>query len=245
MPYKLNKIIFQRDREWGYETYSYTLNTEIDFPYVAGMLQELTPKDPSQTKNYKPEISDLPLFNEKGLGKLIPEVGPKGIYYLELRPGHKLEKLYVEPDELIIDIYYGGQAVIDKTSSHKSLIYSFYNPTRRVAINISGRLVKDTEGVWQKIYAHPDDLYWRQLFINDAKSGNILSVQIQPPVKELMNQDQLAEYLQVTKKTIQNWTADRIIPFEKIPGTREARYRKSDIDAQLKSADNSRRKKKK
>jgi len=60
-----------------------------------------------------------------------------------------------------------------------------------------------------------------------------------------MNQDQFAEYLQVTKKTIQNWTADRIIPFERIPGTREARYRKSDIDAQLKSADNSPRKKKK
>jgi excisionase family DNA binding protein len=245
MPYKLNKIIFQRDRTWGCETYSYTLNTEIDFPYAAGMLQKLTPKEPFPTKNYKPEISDLPLFNEKGLGKLIPQVGPKGIYYLELRPGYKLEKIYAEPDELIIDIYYGGQHVIDKTSSHKSLIYSFYNPTRRVAINISCRLVKDTESIWQKIYAHPDDLYWRQLFINDAKSGNILSVQIQPPVKELMNQDQLAEYLQVTKKTIQNWTANRTIPFEKIPGTREVRYRKSDIDAHLKSADNSQRKKKK
>ena len=90
MPYKLNKIIFERDRDWGYESYTYDLKTEIEFPFAAGMLQELTPKEHSQIKKYKPEISDLPLFNESGLTKLIPEVGPKGIYYLELRPGHKL-----------------------------------------------------------------------------------------------------------------------------------------------------------
>ncbi len=58
-----------------------------------------------------------------------------------------------------------------------------------------------------------------------------------------MNQDQLADYLQVTKKTIQNWTANRIIPFEKIPSTGLVRYRKNEIDIALKSEDSSRRKK--
>ena len=58
MPYKLNKIIFQRDHTWGHETYTYDLNTEIEFPFAAGMLQELTPKE-QQIKNYKPEILDF------------------------------------------------------------------------------------------------------------------------------------------------------------------------------------------
>ena len=42
MPYKLNKIIFQRDNIWGYETYTYDLNTEIDFPFVAGKLARIS-----------------------------------------------------------------------------------------------------------------------------------------------------------------------------------------------------------
>jgi hypothetical protein len=29
MPYKLNKIIFQRDYLWDYESYTYDLGTEI------------------------------------------------------------------------------------------------------------------------------------------------------------------------------------------------------------------------
>ena len=113
MSYKLNKIIFQRDYEWGYESYTYDLNTEIEFPFAAGMLQELVPKEKSQISKYKPEISDTPLFNEKGLGKLVPDVGPKGIYYLELRPDHKLRQLFVEPDEVIVDIYIGAKDTLN------------------------------------------------------------------------------------------------------------------------------------
>ena len=244
MSYKLNKIIFQRDYEWGYESYTYDLNTEIEFPFAAGMLQQLVPKDKAQISKYKPVISDTPLFNEKGLGKLVPDVGPMGIYYLSLRPEFKLEKLYVEPEDVIPDIYYGGHATVEKTSSHKSLIYAFYNPTRRTAINISCRLINDPENIWQKIYAFPDDLYWRQFFIKQAMAGNVISFESPPVQKELMNQNQIAEYLQVTKKTIQNWTTNGIIPFEKLPGTREVRYRKSDIDEMLKSITDDKRKRK-
>jgi hypothetical protein len=35
MPYKLNKIILQRDWDWGYETYEYEPTKEIEFPPVA------------------------------------------------------------------------------------------------------------------------------------------------------------------------------------------------------------------
>ncbi len=34
MPYKLNKIIFERDHTWGYESYTYDLKTEIEFPFA-------------------------------------------------------------------------------------------------------------------------------------------------------------------------------------------------------------------
>lgn len=244
MPYKLNKIIFQRDWDWGYETYTYDLSTEIEFPYAAGMLQELVPKEKSQIKKYKPEISDTSLFNEKGLGKFIPEVGPKGIYYLELRPRHKLNQLIVEPEDVVADIYYGGKATVDKTSAHRSLLYAFYNGTRRQLINISCRIVVDSENIWQKIYANSDDLYWRHFFIKQAMAVNSVLNQPLQNTRELLNQNQLADYLQVSKKTIQNWTTSRIIPFEKLPGTKEVRYRKSDIDAALKSSDDKRNKRK-
>ncbi len=38
MPYKLNKIIFERDNEWGYESYTYDLRTDIKLPPFASIL---------------------------------------------------------------------------------------------------------------------------------------------------------------------------------------------------------------
>jgi len=244
MPYKLNKIIFQRDYEWGYESYTYDLSTEIEFPFAAGMLQELVPKKKSEISKYKPEVSDTPLFNEKGLGKLVPDVGPKGIYYLSIRPGFKLEKLFVEPDDVVPDIYYSGHLTVDKTSSHKSLLYAFYNRTQKNVINISCQIRLDSENIWQKLYSYPDDLHWRQFFIKQAMEGIRISIDSSLAHRELMNQDQIADYLQVSKKTIQNWTTNGIIPCEKLPGTREVRYRKLDIDSLMKSIGNVKKKRK-
>ncbi len=223
MPYKLNKIIFQRDREWGYETYSYTLNTEIDFPYAAGMLQKLTPKEPSETKNYKPEISDLPLFNEKGLGKLIPEVGPKGIYYLELKPGHKLKQLVVEPEDVVVDIYFGRE---------DTLIYSFYNPTRRESIAITASIEKDTEDVYSQIKTEPKDLIMRQYYIKRALQSSSESVKektkVQKFTKEILTADEAAIYSRMKKKTLQNYASEG-----KIKSLKGGKYRRTDLDEYL------------
>ena len=59
MPYKLNKIIFQRDNIKDYETHTHPLNTEIDFPFVAGKLQELVPKDHQYGKKSRLEVKHL------------------------------------------------------------------------------------------------------------------------------------------------------------------------------------------
>jgi excisionase family DNA binding protein len=223
MPYKLNKIIFQRDYSWGYETYTYDLNAEIDFPYVAGMLQELVPKDKSQIRKYKPEISDDLLFNEKGLTKLIPEVGPKGIYYLELRPSYKLKQLFVEPDDVVVDIFIG---------SEETLIYSFYNPTRRNFISINASLEKDKENVFTKIKSDLTNIYWRRYFIRRALYDTDVTMS-DSKISENMTAAEVAKYLNLGNKTIRNWTSEGKIPFVKLGSS--VRYPKERIDNWIKS----------
>ena len=220
MPYKLNKIIFQRDYIWGYETYTYDLNTEIEFPFVAGMMQQLVPNEKSQIKKYKPEISDGPLFNEKGLTKLISDIGPKGIYYLELRPGHKIKQLVVDPDDIVVDIYIGAK---------DTLIYSFYNPTRRNTIAITASIEKDSQ-IYSKIKSDLLDIHWRQYFIRVAINKEDIA---ERKFSDNMTAEQVADYLQWDVKTIRNWTSQNKIPSVKLGGS--VRYPKERIDNWLKS----------
>lgn len=218
MPYKLNKIIFQRDNIKHYETHTHPLNTEIDFPFVAGKLQELIPKDQQYGKKSLLEISTIPLFNESGLTKLIPEVGPKGIYYLELRPGHKLRQLIVEPEDVVIDIYFGTK---------DTLIYCFYNPTRRRSIGITASIEEDKESVYTKLKSDPGDIHWRQFFIRVALN-KFEEDKNDESFPENMTAQQVARYIQFDIKTIRNWTSEGKIPFIKIGGA--VRYRKTRIE---------------
>ena len=62
----------------------------------------------------------------------------------------------------------------------------------------------------------------------------INKIQISDPViRELMTVDQVADYLQLKKKTIQNLTSNGKIPYCHIGGT--VRYRKLEIDRVLDS----------
>ena len=185
MPYKLNKIIFQREWDWGYETFTYDLNTEIDFPYVAGKLNLLVPNDYSQIKKHRPDVDDFPLFNESGLTKLIPEVGPKGIYYLELRPGYKLKQLIVEPEDVVVDIYIGAK---------DTFIYSFYNPTRRNHITITAASEKDNDNVYSKFKSDLSDIYWRQYFVRVAMNKVDIK-KSDAKVSENMTAEEVADYI--------------------------------------------------
>ena len=223
MPYKLNKIILQRDNIKDYETHTHPMDTEIDFPFVAGKLQELVPIEHQYGKKSKLELSTTPLFNESGLTKLIPEVGPRGIYYLELRPGYKLKQLIVEPDDVVVDIYIGAK---------DTLIYSFYNPTRRNHISITASSVKDDENIYSKLKSDLSDIYWRQHFVRvamdivDIKKGDT-------KISENMTAEEVAKYLNLEIKTIRNWTSEGKIPNVKLGGA--VRYQKERIDTWLKS----------
>ncbi len=218
MPYKLNKIVFQRDNIKDYETHTHPLDTEIDFPFVAGKLQELIPKEHQYGKQSRLELSTIPLFNESGLTKLIPEVGPKGIYYLELRPGHKLRQLIVDPEDVVPDIYIGPK---------DTLIYCFYNPTRRKYISITAVIETDDEGVYSKLKSDPKDIYWRQHFVRLAMD-KIDNEKSEAKQSEYMTVDEVANLLKLSKKTIRNWTSEGKIPSVKFGSA--VRYRKTHID---------------
>jgi excisionase family DNA binding protein len=217
MPYKLNKIIIQRDNIKDYETHTHPLDTEIDFPFVAGKLQELVPIEHQYGNKSRLELSTSSLFNESGLTKLIPDVGPKGIYYLELRPGHKLKQLVVEPEDVYVDIYIGAK---------DTLIYSFYNPTRRNTISITASIEKDQQ-VYSKIKSDLSDIHWRQHFVRLAMD-KFDDQKNEPKMSEYMTVDEVAKLLKMGKKTIRNWTSEGKIPSVKLGSA--VRYRKTQID---------------
>lgn len=224
MPYKLKKIIIQRDNSDAddLETHIHQLDSEIDSPYVAGKLQDLIPLELQHNQGWKLELSTPRLFNAAGLEKLIPEVGPKGIYYLELRPGYKLKQLMVDPDEVIVDIFIGP---ID------TLIYSFYNPTRRNSISITASIEKDSQ-VYTKLKSDLSDIHWRQYFIRLAMD-RVQEKEIENKASANMNAKEVADYLGVGTKTIRNWTSEGKIPSVKIGSA--VRYPKERIDNWLKT----------
>ena len=220
MPYKLNKIIYQRDNVRDFETHIHPMDTEIEFPFVAGRLQEFISEDYQYGEHSKLELSKIPLFNESGLTKLVPEVGTKGIYYLELRPGYKLKQLVVDPEDVVVDIYIGP---ID------TLIYSFYNPTRRNNITITAASEKDTEGVYSQIKSEPNDLIWRNYFVKRAlissQENIITSKKSEVTEKDILTADEAAVYTRSTKKTLQNYASQG-----KIKSLKGGKFRRKDLD---------------
>jgi len=162
------------------------------------------------------------------------EVGPKGLYFLELRPDHKLKSLLVEPDEVVVDLHFGNGR-LEKTIGIHTLVYSFYNPSKRENIVITAAIVYDDEDIYSKLKADPENIIWRQYFIKKALHKSETSP-VLPPLKiypEMMTAEQVADYLQMEVATIRNWTSQNKIPFKKIG--RSTRYSKSEIDAAVES----------
>ena len=88
--------------------------------------------------NIQEELVETPLFDKNNLAKMIEEIGYKGHLLIILRPRYKLERIIVEPDEVIIDVHTYGE----------KLVYSFYNPTKRQSISIAAKISED---IWRYI----------------------------------------------------------------------------------------------
>jgi len=93
------------------------------------------------------------------------------------------------------------------------LIYSFYNTTRRNTISLTASIEKDAQ-FYGKIKSDLSDICWRQNFIRLAKGDerDIKGTRI----PEKIAAEQVADYLQVDKKTIRNWTSEEKIQSVKI-----------------------------
>lgn len=234
--YRVKKLIIDLDSPQSsvylHRRQTFILNEEMDFPYFAGSLKVLLP--PTMKHDLVEDFhKDNKLFNADGLSKIILSIGSMGLYYLILRPKFKIEKLFVEPDQVVVDIYYGEK---------NNLIYSFYNPTRRDSISITASIQKDDTDIYSKLKSNPTDIYWRQYFIRVALN-NIDTVH-SPPEKtpEIMSIDEVARYLNLKSQTIRNWTSQRKIPSVKIGGS--VRYKKLEIDKWLEQKNKSQKKNK-
>lgn len=241
MAIQVKKIIHQRDYTERYHSVEFNFDEEVDYPYLAGKIQPSIP-DKAKLDTSKRMVVEQSLFNQSGLTKIVADIGPKGLYILELRPEHKLKTLIVEPDEVVVDLFFGAGELEGKIGI-KTLVYSFYNPTRRNHITITASIEKDTEDIYSKLKADPENIIWRQYFIRRALHKSDTSSLSIPKIiyPELMTVAQVADYLQLDIRTIRNWTSQNKIPFKKIGSA--VRYKKSEIDKSIESLQMGRTKK--
>ena len=224
MPYPVKKFIQYCDNGDNYHRLAHDSAENYHFEYGVGDFGSLIPKEAKLKYNEGLGVA-MSLFNSAGNTKIIDDVGSLGLLYLELKPNMVLNEIFVEPDEIVVDIYYGDSA----------LIYSFYNPGNSNTISLNLSVTIDAHNAYSKIKAHSSDLEWRQYFIRQAmvKPGVQKIVASDPIIRDLMTVDQVADYIQVKKKTIQNWASSGRIPCCHIGGT--VRYRKSEIDSVMES----------
>ncbi len=223
MSFPINKIIVYRDFVDYFLRLDIVLKGEVYSPYCAGEYGLLVPELKDQ-KSHTLQKTNTPLFNRGRLGKFVVDVGKNGIFYLELRTGYVLEKVIITPKEVVMDLYYSDQYV---------LIYSFYNPAKREAISINASIIEDQNNIYNKLKADPTDPIWRQYFVRQALNEISLDDLPKAQIRDLMTASQVADYLQVELKTINNWTSEGKIPFKK--AGRLPRYNKTEIDVWMDS----------
>jgi len=222
MPIFVKKIIHIRDYGSHFNRLEFEFSKPKNIEYGSGVFKEIVPND-AQFKYDKDLSYKLPLFNKAQNAKIIEQIGDQGLLYLELQTNQVLNEIYVEPDSVLSDILYG----VD------NLIYSFYNASGNNTVALTISVTEDIHNAYSKIKAHSKDLEWRQYFLKQAliKPGVKSIRKADSVIRELMTVDQVADFLQVKKKTIQNWTSKGEIPCCHIGGS--VRYRKSEIDREL------------
>jgi len=191
----------------------FDIDQKVEHPLL-GDHKYLVPLD---AKMSEAEINEIPLFNSSGQTQIIRNIGKHGVYYLYLPEGYYLDKIIVEPDDIIVDIFF---------KDHQ-LIYCFYNPSNQNSIKLVLHKAKDDKKILAKLSVDPSDVIWRQYFIRKA------IVKPDTDLPSILTQTQVADYLQLSIKTIQNWTSENKIPYKKVGGV--PRYLKSEIDEAIRS----------
>ncbi len=222
MPYLVKNIIHYRDFGKHYHRLQFGNDIPQRIEFKVGVFGSLIPS--AAKLKYEKELDvDFPLFNKAKNTKIIEKIGQQGVLYLELQKGYLLNEIFVEPDSVSVEIYYGAG----------TLVYGFYNASTNDVIALTLSVKEDIHNAYSKIRAHSTDLEWRQYFIKQAllKPG-VKKIQVSDPIiRELMTVDQLADYVQIGKKRLQNLAADGKIPVHHFEG--KALYKKSEIDEKI------------
>ncbi len=215
----ISKIISHSDNPDCYLEMTMNLDKPVDFAFVAGKMESLFPKDFEKAKKNIRYIEHS-LFNQSELTRIVVPVTPNGLYYLILRPRHILSQIIVEPNDVVVDIYYGEH----------SLIYSFYNPTRRESIVVRGRIAQDEENVYSKIKSNPTDQDFRQDILHQAMGrANERAISQKPIIEsDTLNVCEAAKYLRIASSTLYKKTSDKVIPHYKTG--KNLFFKKTDLD---------------
>jgi excisionase family DNA binding protein len=222
MSIKLTEVLVHVDWGKSHGEVHYKYNAPVDSPYGFAPLAEII-LSPDRLESA--DGIEHPIFGASGSFKVVPEIGTKGLYVLRLRPYHRLRSVIVEPEEVVVDLH---------ANKDESITYTFYNPTRRSSIIVSGQLTEDIDGFYRKLTAHADDPIWRQsLILRSLAASEVESKDLSSGrYPALMTARQLAEYLQLDEKTIRKWTSDGTVPHKKLGSA--VRYPKSEIEEAIK-----------
>jgi predicted DNA-binding transcriptional regulator AlpA len=209
-------IIFEQDYCEQIHRQIIRIKPDFEIPFQVGYFSEIVPSDKIIDGKFKKLSS--PAFNKAGLLRQTVNVGYKGQYYLEIRPKHCLADIIVDPSDVELNL------LVNKTS----FLYQLINHSEtRKSISISGRLKKDDEDFYSRVCENLDDLGWRKFFLEKMLIENrYLSEFDQYP--KYMKANQVASLIQVSEKTIRNWTSLGKIPHKQINGA--VRYIKTDIE---------------
>ena len=221
MSYKITKIIILRDFKSFHLRHIFHMNEDFDLPYIAGDYQKIIPEE--KVKGGTIEKINHTLFNSAGLLRIAEQAEQNSIIFLELEKGYWLKTIILDYENIVVDLFY---------SEGNKLLYSFFNVSSQTPTSLTIQKGNDQGLTYQKIKSNSTDPLFRQFFIkkalkqvNDKDFKKLL-------IPELMTAAEVANYLQMQIKTIQNWTSAGKIPVEYAGGT--PRYRKTTIDKWLK-----------
>ena len=206
------------------ERLSFSFDGEVDFPFLMGSITDIIPTDILKKSNAKGryKIIEQPFFNDAGLFKQVVNTGEYGWYFVLLPPGTVFKNLIVQPGDLDMDLYIGGDS--------NCLLYSFYNSITD-KFSVTGKVVQDARGIYSKIKANMDDLELRHYYLKSCLAKTIEPEEYAERVPDLMNMNEAANFLGISVKTLYNWVNAKYIPYTKVG--RKNKFRKSDLDQYL------------
>jgi excisionase family DNA binding protein len=221
MGFSVREILVMYDRGSSHNFEHYAYKAPFNAPYAVGEFQDFIPT--FKRKLVEHGQIEAPLFNTSCRTMIPVAVGKWGMFYLKLRPMHVLTEIFVDPENIDVSLYFGED----------SLIYAFYNNTRRPTFNVSARIGEDEEEVFAKLKSDPKDELLYMLYVRKALARSSRLNEEMLKAEAVMSAEQLAQYAKVGLQTIRNMTSNGEIPFVK--SGRAVRYRKDEVDEWMKA----------